>query len=111
MHKNYSIEKLLCGFCEELIFIFKTIIRLSPSDIPDYDMYIKILKFDATKLKGANTESTIKYEWEDKLKKEYANFSNFIIKKDDFLKISFLIKGYSFNFEQFLALFEEKNNH
>ena len=82
-------RKVIISFCEELIFIFKTIIKLYPSDIPDYDIYIKILKFAAFKLKGAKTESTIKHEREDKLKKEYENFSNSIIKKDDLLKISF----------------------
>lgn len=41
---NLTLDELFRGFPKEMKFIFKSIMKLSINEIPDYDIYIKNLE-------------------------------------------------------------------
>ena len=62
MHINYPIEQLFQGFCEDIIFVYKVILKLAPNDAPDYDIYAKIFESAKLKLEGLIKQSLAKYD-------------------------------------------------
>ena len=105
MHDHFPKEELFKGFFDEIVFIFKAIKNLTYNDIPDYDIYIKLLESaiqKEEKLRGFNKS---KYDWEIKLKRDFSNYCKSMTKRKDYIKIAFLKKGYPFSLQKFVKLF------
>ena len=62
MHKSIEIEKLFDEFCEEIIFVFKSIKNLSFNARPNYDINLNILESVLCKTNRDDFNSNIKYE-------------------------------------------------
>ena len=103
MHNDFPNEELFKGFSDEIVFIFKAIKNLTYNDIPDYDIYIKLLESaiqKEEKLKKFN-----KNDWEIKLKMDFSNYCKSMTKRKDYIKLAFLKKGYPFSLQKFVKLF------
>ena len=105
LHKSLAVEELFEGFSAEVIFIFKAIKNLSYNDIPDYDIYIKLLESLAQKAEKNKKSNENKFDWEIQLKEDFSNYIQSKAKKKDYIKLAFLKRGYPFNSPKLIKLF------
>ena len=105
-HKALDFEKEFKNFPSEVPFIYKNIKKLSPFEVPDYDIYIELLKNAKDKINaGKGTIKNQYFDWENFITDSYKKMQKLEAKRDDLLKICFLKKGYPYNLEKFMDIF------